>query len=306
MWVAAEVQRRRQHKLTVIDKVLGRSTMNVRGYTPVAVLCIIVLVMFALMMSTRCSSWSFLFGSSRLNSNEKFKVFYTVKGVTYTYDNVPVEIVKKMDKRGQVEQTRVFDELVDLLRVFSEACDKCSVNWWLDYGSCLGWARNGAIIPWDDDIDVYVDDDKKLLSDVCPAIRAIDPTLALVWCGRHIKLARKPHCNPFIDIFYKKRESNNQWVRYSMKLKGGEWRTVRRWDARDTIPHDKLFPLKKTTFHGVKAYVPRDPKFVMEKYFGENYLHTFKATHIHNMNLCGVSSTCVEVCSPTSPSPPPL
>ena len=269
--------------------------MHAHRYALVAVLSIIAIVFLALMLKdssirsvrSTCSTCS--------TSNGKFQVFYTVKGVTYNYNNVPLEIVKKMDKRGQVEQTRVFDELVDLLQIFSESCEKCGVHWWLDYGSCLGWARNGAIIPWDDDLDVYVDDDKKLLSDVCPAIRAIDPTLAPVWCGRHIKLARKPHCKPFIDIFYKKRENDNNWVRYSMKIKDGKSTTERRWDELDTIPHDKLFPLKKTTFHGVKAYVPRNPKFVLEKYYGKDCLHTFKATHIHNQDLCSPSSVCVEV-----------
>ena len=91
------------------------------------------------------------------------------------------------------------DEMVELLHVFSEACAKCKVPWWLDDGSCLSWLRNGAIIPWDDDLDISMrkEDEKRLLSHVGPAIRGINPHMTLLWCfKRMIKIAKKTKVFP--------------------------------------------------------------------------------------------------------------
>lgn len=54
---------------------------------------------------------------------------------------------------------------LELLKVFKETCEKLNLNYFLVCGSCLGAARHGGFIPWDDDMDVgmYREDYNKFM-----------------------------------------------------------------------------------------------------------------------------------------------
>uniref|UniRef100_A0A6C0BZJ8 LicD/FKTN/FKRP nucleotidyltransferase domain-containing protein n=1 Tax=viral metagenome TaxID=1070528 RepID=A0A6C0BZJ8_9ZZZZ len=226
------------------------------------------------------------------------ELVYTVKGKIYKYYDVPLDIMKMMPYIDR--HTRLRDELVDLLQVFSEACAKCNVRWWLDYGTCLGWLRNGAIIPWDDDMDISMrkEDEARLLSDVGPAIRAINPNITLLWCyNRLIKVVRKPKCFPWIDIIFHSREAGDVWIANHTRMKNGKLvkGQLRQRTNREPIPNGKLFPLLPASLHGVEVYVPQDPKHFMEIRFGKNSTHELKYTHLHYDEKVCKSSGCKEV-----------
>lgn len=44
--------------------------------------------------------------------------------------------------------------MVEMLKYFDELCQKHGIRYWLSSGNCIGVARHGGFIPWDDDIDV--------------------------------------------------------------------------------------------------------------------------------------------------------
>ena len=44
--------------------------------------------------------------------------------------------------------------MLEMLKYFDELCRKHGISYWLSSGNCIGVARHGGFIPWDDDIDV--------------------------------------------------------------------------------------------------------------------------------------------------------
>ncbi len=48
-------------------------------------------------------------------------------------------------------------ELLDITREVIDVCEKNKIRYYLAWGSCLGAVRHHDIIPWDDDVDLYVD-----------------------------------------------------------------------------------------------------------------------------------------------------
>ena len=48
------------------------------------------------------------------------------------------------------------EELLDITSCVADVCEKNNIPYYLAWGSCLGAIRHQNIIPWDDDIDIYV------------------------------------------------------------------------------------------------------------------------------------------------------
>ena len=60
------------------------------------------------------------------------------------------------DFKVDLERKKIWAVSLDLLFKFDEVCRKHNINYSLAYGSLLGIVRHKGIIPWDDDIDVFM------------------------------------------------------------------------------------------------------------------------------------------------------
>lgn len=64
---------------------------------------------------------------------------------------------EKLLKRGEViSKAALKNILLQLLDKFVKVCEENHLQYYLAYGSVLGAIRHGGMIPWDDDIDVYM------------------------------------------------------------------------------------------------------------------------------------------------------
>ena len=208
-----------------------------------------------------------------------YKLSYVVKNKQFTYYNLSATAVTSLKNMDWGKQTRIMNDLVELLQAFSQACVAHGVQWWLIGGSPLGWARNRALIPWDDDLDVCLkkSDEHKLVTEVGSTLFKIDPNLTLVYCyGRLIKLVRKPYCYPWIDVFFKSREAGDIWsprhaAPPNSKPGSGDLHSVQ----KESVPDDKLFPLQEICFHGVQAYLARDVTYGVQRQYGKAAVSTY-------------------------------
>ena len=63
-------------------------------------------------------------------------------------DGTEYYLIDRMDE--------VREEMLNLLRIVDDICNKENLKYWIDGGSMIGAIRHGGFIPWDDDIDIAI------------------------------------------------------------------------------------------------------------------------------------------------------
>lgn len=73
---------------------------------------------------------------------------------THALRKAYVPASQKLPDYNQDVLPRLQEELTELLRVLDATCKKLDITYWIEGGTLLGALRHGGFIPWDDDIDV--------------------------------------------------------------------------------------------------------------------------------------------------------
>lgn len=142
--------------------------------------------------------------------------------------------------------------------------NKYKVKYSFAYGTLLGYARHNDLIPWDDDIDIIIDeDDLEIFKEKCiPELKKYNidsvvfqniPGIKYKLCDlRNKKIKGYNYSWPFIDIFVYKKV--NEY-------------TIFDYNESQKISFPNKFKLKKVTMNNINGYVPENYELYLNKMF---------------------------------------
>lgn len=156
--------------------------------------------------------------------------------------------------------------LLFTFQVFINLCRRYKLTYFLAYGSLLGSYRHHGMIPWDDDIDVFMNETEKrsvvLKLGNVPGFELshIENYQWKFYPKFYKTLLIFPHRWPFIDIFFFAENSTHIWDN----------------TTEDTITEDRqsyikneIFPLVVRPFEGLLLLTPCDMMTTIEETFSE-------------------------------------
>lgn len=156
------------------------------------------------------------------------------------------------------------------------------------FGTLLGFARDGDIIPHDDDIDIYVNRD-----------HLADLRERLARTGFEIRLKPNPKwyrprapiyliqasriqngIQTYADFYlYEKVPDGHLLERWNFN---GKWRSPHT-DLH--VPTDLIFPLKPAQMKGVEVMIPQDPTSVCEFLYGSRWREPVRKGDEYTMEI---------------------
>jgi phosphorylcholine metabolism protein LicD len=135
-------------------------------------------------------------------------------------------------------------------------------NWWLDFGTLLGFHRDGKIIDWDSDLDVGIlfEDFYKNKLEIENRIKEKGFFLTKVYDNFYrVNFSDKNHLHCDLFLFKKDKEGIYKTCFKEYKSK-----------------HNEIFPLNKKVFFGTEFNTPNNIELFLETRYGKNWEAPFK------------------------------
>ena len=168
---------------------------------------------------------------------------------------------------------------VELLKKTTKILEHFNITYCLISGTLLGHVRHDGFIPWDDDIDLIVDE---TVIEKLPLIYKKYKNNLVLYNRENflIKTCFKDKVIPITKIEHKqflmnKNDSYNWpfvdlfvFKRYGDKINF----FGKNWD------YDSFFPLVKQEFMGLTVSIPRDPHYFLKINFGDDYMEKIKSS----------------------------
>ena len=161
---------------------------------------------------------------------------------------------------------------LELLKETIAFLDEFDIDYFIISGTLLGHIRHNDFIPWDDDIDLIVDEiifeklllitekyDHKLnfIKDDYIIKTCFPNKHKILTCYRWSNKLLKNntnYCWPFIDLFtYKKDEGSLQFFN-------------KNWDYKE------FFPSKKVSFNNIIVNIPKNPEYFLNLNYGPDFM----------------------------------
>ncbi|WP_346318545.1 LicD family protein [Chitinophaga sp. YIM B06452] len=146
-----------------------------------------------------------------------------------------------------------------LLQSLNSIAEKAGVQLVLGYGSLLGHVRHGGIMPWDDDVDLLLEEDglEKLLPRLgeeegirCGSANWGGVKYHKIWLESGKEIPGFDHTFPFVDVWSVKRDGGHIVTHDGVK-----------------IPSEYYYPLKKVEFENSDIYCPAFPQECLSSFY---------------------------------------
>lgn len=168
--------------------------------------------------------------------------------------------------------------VLELSENFFKETKKYGIKSFLGAGGLLGSVRTGEMIPWDDDLDIYVvhesEEHKKYIENIINNIYKDSENMYVKKQEFGFKLYYKK-LKPFVDIFFISKQKDV----YHVTSKKFRNRYPREWLYPDEINNlstcklsDKYFPC------------PSNTENTLKRWYGDDCMSTPKITHVHLSN----------------------
>ena len=174
------------------------------------------------------------------------------------------------------------DDGINLLKIFTELMDLHSIDYFLISGTLLGQVRHNDFIPWDDDIDIAVNDKfieiyEQLLEEInsnnnfkTVKIVQIKKSYFYKFCFEDKIFSHKNgfYYWPFIDIFVyttntKKITEKENIPQTFLNFFNKDWEI------------ENFYPIQKVIFNGLTISIPFNPDYYLTKEYGLDYMNKY-------------------------------
>lgn len=187
-------------------------------------------------------------------------------------------------------EKEIRERQLDIMKYLKKICDENNINYYLAYGTLLGAVRHGGFIPWDDDVDIYVNgNDIDRLADLINQSERYELITCKNCCSYYDQIALMVdknsvvdlNCFPLqattgisIDIFplYGLPSAQSEIVEYVEKLKELE---MKKWNCLYDKEACHKAALELNDY--ISSYKFEDAKytgFFLSPYFTKDYLKT--------------------------------
>ncbi|MDD7578772.1 MAG: LicD family protein [Elusimicrobia bacterium] len=168
---------------------------------------------------------------------------------------------------GALRQRQLLN--VELLKEFVRICNKFNLDYWLDYGSLLGAKRHGGYVPWDDDLDIAMEQEsldkfKQIVnSEINPKYKFAN----IITCYNRMTFTEDN--GSFLDIYEYKNTNNRYRINEPHAFFSAD---------KLSTPKEIIYPLSTIKFEDIEVKCPHDTDTYLRIKYG-NYNLLPKKVH---------------------------